>query len=296
MFNNINLFRIPDGWDMDADRLAGFLSKARFVPCGATDEKTSGWSEPRNGDQMVIANDGQWIAQYSVEVKKVPASIVARKLDEKIKELVRNGAEVGRKQKKELKERIVQELLPKAFPKRDDFAVWIDSRNKWLVVCASSPAKADEVIGGLFAAIPACPIGPVSTNISPASAMVGWLTSAEQPRGFTIDRDCELRGVDVEKPSVKYSRISLEREEIAQHIAEGKMPVSLAMTWDDKIAFVVTDKLQIKRVKTLDILKENINTAMEQGDDEFYATLCLITGELAKLFSDLVDAFGGEAT
>jgi recombination associated protein RdgC len=66
------------------------------------------------------------------------------------------------------------------------------------------------------------------------------------------------------------------------------------MTWNDKVSFVLTDKLHIKRLAFLDILKEQAEKSAEGADERFDADFALMAGELAKLFDDLLTALGGE--
>jgi recombination associated protein RdgC len=65
------------------------------------------------------------------------------------------------------------------------------------------------------------------------------------------------------------------------------------MTWADKISFVMTESLTIKRVAPLDILKENEATTKNE-EERFDGDFVLMTGELGRLISDLVQALGGE--
>jgi recombination associated protein RdgC len=66
------------------------------------------------------------------------------------------------------------------------------------------------------------------------------------------------------------------------------------MTWNDKISFVLTEQLQIKRLAFLDILKEEAESQAETTEELFDLDFTLMTGELARLLADLVDALGGE--
>ncbi len=51
------------------------------------------------------------------------------------------GYKPGRKQLKELKEQVTEELLPRAFSNRRDTRVWIDPDNGWLawILCIQTP-------------------------------------------------------------------------------------------------------------------------------------------------------------
>ena len=125
--------------------------------------------------------------------------------------------------------------------------------------------------------------------------MTGWLAGGEAPPGFTIDRELELRSIDEGKATVRYVRHDLEGDEIRAHIAAGKSATRLGMTWNDKISFVLTEQLQIKRLAFLDILKEEAESQAETSEELFDLDFTLMTGELARLLADLVEALGGES-
>ncbi len=77
-----------------------------------------------------------------------------------------------------------------------------------------------------------------------------------QPPPFTVDQDCELKSRGEQAAAtVRYVKHSLESEEIAKHIKGGKDVTKLAMTWADKVSFVLHENLQVKRVAPLDVIK-----------------------------------------
>lgn len=59
---------------------------------------------------------------------------------------MQQGYPVGRKQLKELRERVRDELLPRASTRRRRTNVWIYTTSGWLVVDASNASKAEEVL------------------------------------------------------------------------------------------------------------------------------------------------------
>ena len=146
----------------------------------------------------------------------------------------------------------------------------------------------------LHKSVDSLPAKPVRTQRSPGATMTGWVAGGEAPAGFTLDQDLELRSPDEAKATVRYLRHPLEGEEIRGHIAAGKTATRLGMTWNDRISFVLTDELQIKRVTFLDILKEEAESQAENDDERFDVDFALMTGELARLLADLLEALGGE--
>src|SRR5690606_22654218 len=114
------------------------------------------------------------------------------------------------------------------------------------------------------------------------------------PAGFTIDQDTELRSVTQSKATVRYARHTLEAEDVRRHIASGKQCTRLALTWSDRISFVLTENLGIKRVAPLDVLKENTDGAGQDEAERFDTDFALMSGELTQMLDDLIAALGGE--
>lgn len=254
-----------------------------------------GWVSPRGDGALVHAINRQWLIALRVEQRLLPASVINDEVRDRAAALeVQQGYSPGRKQLRELKERVTEELMPRAFTKRRTTHVWIDPQAGWFCVDAGSPAKAEEVIEHLRWSLDEFPLQLLRTQVSPMSAMADWLAAGEAPAGFSIDRDCELKSVGEEKAAVRYVRHSLEGDEIKSHLAGGKQPTRLALTWNDRISFVITEKLEIKRLAFLDLLKEEAEQSVENADEQFDADLALMTGELSRFLPDLVQALGGE--
>jgi recombination associated protein RdgC len=297
MFKNALLYRIDQWTPPPLDEVEDRLATSRFTACGATQPESAGWLQPRGDKEGALIENigGQLVLRLGVERKAVPASVVKAELEAR---LDRIEAETGRRPKgkiaKELKEEIVQDLLPRAFPKRSATLVWIDVRAGFVVIDAASTAKADRVVTMLVELLGGgIRLSLAQSTISPATAMAEWLTSKEAPAGFTVDRECELKQPDSEKATVKYARHTLDIDEVGQHIVQGKLPTQLAMTWSSRVSFVLSDAMTIKKLKLLDVVLEGASTATKD-EDHFDADVALVTGELQQLIPALIEALGGE--
>jgi recombination associated protein RdgC len=62
--------------------------------------------------------------------------------------------------------------------------------------------------------------------------------------------------------------------------------------FNDRVSFVLTEHLEIKRIALIDILKEEAYSQAEEGD-LFAADFVLYTGELANTIAEVVEACGG---
>ena len=294
-FRNLQLYRLPTPWAIDLASLEEQVARGPFVKCPSNQPLSRGWVSPRRDGALVFALDRQWLLALAVEQRLLPASVVIEEVKERAEAIeAQQGYAPGRKQLKELRERVTEELMPRAFTRRRSTFVWIDPQNGWLCVDASSPARAEEVIEHLRHCLDEFPLALLHTQVSPASAMADWLAGGDAPAGFTIDRDCELKASGDEKSAVRYVRHPLEGDEIKTHLASGKVPTRLALTWDDRISFVLTEKLEIKRLAFLDLLKEQAERSAEHADEQFDADFALMTGELSRFLPQLVEALGGK--
>jgi recombination associated protein RdgC len=292
-FKNLQLYRLPKNWAAEAAPLEEQLARLTLQGCSATDPRSIGWVPPRDGGSLIHSVNQRWLLALGVEEKLLPASIVKRFASDRAREIEEaEGRRVGRREMRELVEQMTVELLPRAFIRRRTTYGWIDRRNGWLVVDAASPAKAEEFLEQLRKSIDTLPAKVLKVTQSPSAAMTAWVAGGEAPAGFTLDQDLELRSA--EKATVRYANHSLEGEEIRQHIAAGKIVTRLAMTWNDRISFILNDLLQIKRLAFLDILKEQAEGQGENEDERFDIDFTLMSGEVAQLLDDLLAALGGE--
>lgn len=299
MFKNVMVYRIVSPWTMTQEQVEAALQRSRFAPCAATQEKSVGWIEPRGQAHgpLVEVVGGQWLLQQMVETRSVPASVVKRKVEERVQQIeASTGRKPGKKEKRDLAEDARQALLPQAFTKQSTLRIWIDPAQARLVLDAGSPARADEAITALVTAIDGLALGPIDTQTAPSTAMAQWLSTHDAPPGFSVDRECELKASDESRAVVRYTRHALDTEEVSGHISMGKLPTRLAMTWNDRVSFVLTDALQLKKLALLDVVLEDKPAAAGDGrDDGFDTDVALITGELRQLLPALFEALDGEA-
>jgi recombination associated protein RdgC len=294
-FKNLQIYRLPAPWAFTPEQLEAALQPQGFVPASSNELLRQGWDSPRGNGSLVHVVNKQMLLLLGSEKKLLPGSVINQVAKAKAAEMEeQQGFPPGKKAMRELKERVADELLPRAFSIRSNVWVWIDPVNGWLVVDAASPNKADDVIKLLLKAVDKMPLESLRVQRSPVAVMTAWLEADEAPYGFTIDQDTELRATGESKAAVRYVKHTLEPDDIRRHIAAGKQCTRLAMTWNDRISFVLTESLAIKGIKPLDVIKEG-ETVTHSDDERFDNDMVLMTGELSKLMADVVEALGGEA-
>jgi recombination associated protein RdgC len=300
MFKNAMIYRIQSGWVRpDQQLLEETLKTLAFTPCEASQEYSGGWTEPRGVEHgpLVEHVGGQMILAFKQQSKAVPGSAVKDELAARVAKIEeQTGRKAGKKEKRDLSEEIKREMLPHAFRKTSTTPVWVDPDNMTLVVGSSSSGSCDKIVTALVQAFAGdgeqFAICQLNTEMSPGSAMSVWLGTKESPYNFSVDRECELKASDESKAVVKYSRHTLDIDEIAEHIKTGKVATKLAMTWAEKVSFVLTETMTIKKIAFLDTSMDN--SASNTAADGFDADVALATGELKLLIPDLLLALGGE--
>lgn len=254
-----------------------------------------GWMSPREDGPLVHTVNRQHLLTLCIEEKKLASATVKVEAHKRAKAIENEqGRKVGRKELRDLRDRVTEEFMPRVFPKQRRTFVWIDVVNRWLVVDGAM-SRADEVVEALHRSVEGLTLRRLQTAVSPSSAMTDWVAGGEPPSPFTVDQDLELRSAAEAQAAIRYVRHSLEGGEIKEHIASGKIAVKLALTWNDRISLVLTEKLEVKRLAFLDILREQAEQDAEAAEEQFDVDFALMTGELARLLDDLVAALGGEA-
>lgn len=297
MFKNLIVYRIGPEWVPDLVTAEQALAKEPFVSCAPSQPLSLGWVPPRGIEHapFIESVGGQWLVKLKIEQKMLPSSVVKRRTDEIAAQIEQTtGRKPGKKQSKELKEQAMHELLPMAFTKQGHLQAWIDPQRRLMMVDAGSTKRAEAVVTPLVKAWEQFALRPLQTRLSPAVAMAAWLTAGEAPAGFSIDRECELKSQDEMKSVVRYARHALDIDEVREHIAQGKVPTRLALTWAGRVGFTLTEQGVIRKLAFEDVVFEGRQGSADRPEEAFDTDMAIATGELCQLIPDLVEALDGE--
>ena len=294
-FKNLMVYRLPAGWSLSAPELEARLERHALQPCSPFEMLSRGWVAPAESARLVHTVNQQLLVALGVNQKLLPASIIRQEAAVRAEALAQSqGFPVGRRQMRELKMKVTEELRARAFTRRRITRAWIDPAGGWCVVDAASPGKAEEVIEALRDALDSFAVQPLDTQRTAHTSMAAWLTHGDAPGRFRIDQDLELQSADKSKAMIRYTRHPLEGPEIRSHLSTGKYPTRLGLTWNDRVAFVLTEKLQIKRLEFLEMSREAAAESEIEAAEQFDIDFTVMCGELAKLLEELVQSLGGE--
>jgi recombination associated protein RdgC len=294
-FKNLSLYRLPADWNVSAAELEEKLAHRTLQPCSPLEMLSRGWVAPSSTGRMLHTVNGQHLIALGVDQKLLPSSIIRQEAQKRAEVLADSqGFPVGRRQMRDLKMRVGEELRARALTRRRMTRAWIDPVNGWFIVDAGSAGKAEELVEALRDLLGSFAVQFVETQRTPHTSMAAWLTHGDAPAPFGIDQDLELQTADPTKATVRYVRHPLDGKEIKTHLAGGKYPTRLGLTWNGRISFVLTEKLQVKRVEFLEMTKDTADGGELDKAEQFDVDFAVMAGELAKLLDDLVQVLGGE--
>jgi recombination associated protein RdgC len=294
-FKNLTLYRLPADWKLSAAELEEKLAQRTLQPCSPLEMVSRGWVAPSSTGRMLRTVNGQHLIALGVDQKLLPGSIIRQEAERRAVTLADSqGFPVGRRQMRDLKMRVTEELRARALSRRRMTRAWIDPINGWFVVDAGSANKAEELVEALRDLLGSFAVQFVETQRTPHTSMAAWLTHGDAPGAFGIDQDLELQTADPNKATVRYVRHALDGKEIKSHLASGKYPTRMGLTWNGRVSFVLTEKLQIKRVEFLEMTKDTADGGEVDKDEQFDIDFTVMAGELAKMLDDLLQALGGD--
>ena len=125
--------------------------------------------------------------------------------------------------------------------------------------------------------------------------MTQWLLNDQAPADITIEDECELRSPEEEGGIIRCKRHDLSVPEIKNHLDTGKEVIKLAVSWADRLSFIIDEHLAIKRLRFLDLIQDQV-ADIETYDEaeQFDVDFSIMSLELANFLPRLIELFGGE--
>lgn len=294
-FKQLSIYRLTGQSTPEAAQLSDALGKTPFQPCSGLDWFSEGWVTPANHlAEPVFSANHCLLVSLKREDKVLPGAVIRDFVEHKAAEIeAAEHRKVGRKEKQAIKEQVTDDLLPRAFTRASRLSAYLDLERRWLMVDSGTASKAEGLVSKLREALPPFPAPLPRTRIAPHTAMTDWLAAGEAPDGFELDAECELKDSSENGAVVRCVRMDLTADEIRQHIATGKQATRLGLIWRDRVRFVLTDTLQLKRIQFLDVLQDEASQAGDDSASLFEATFTLMSAELGDLVDTLIAALGG---
>lgn len=296
-FKNLTIFRFKEPFSLDPEQFNECLADHPAKGCSAAQRFTFGWVNPfkNDNDLFVHAANGYYLFAACREEKVLPSTVVRQALEEKVSEVEQQeDRKLSAKQKRNMRDEIEFTLLSQAFSKKQVMYAFIDTHKQLLCIDSSSRNKAEEMTQLLRKSVGRLPLIPVETNKKVQRVLTDWVLNQNCPNNFELETSCEMFDPEQENSVIKCIQQNLAAKEIISHIQSGMLVSKLALSWHEKVDFVVDDQLGIKRIRFLDILQEQRKDVhAESKEQQIDADFTIMVHEFSHLLEALFEAFGG---
>ncbi|AHI61211.1 recombinase [Vibrio phage vB_VpaS_1601] len=291
-------YRFSRELELNLTQLEQQLKEFMFVPCGSQDKQKFGWVEPTGalgGDAFVHSADGNILLTAKKQIKLMPSDTINQKLNEKVKKIEEvEGRPLKKKEKDNIKDEIIQDMLPQAFT-RDSYAnVLILTSLNMILVDVSSHTKAEEVLSLLRKTMGSLPVVPAIGASAFETLVTGWIKEGASPARFSMLDEVVLKSVTSDGGTAKLAHQDLASEEVKQHLEAGKVATKCAFDWQGRMKYLMSDAFVVSKIKWADELKDqNDDIPREEQLARFDADFALACGELRVFLVEMFDSFGG---
>ncbi len=296
-FNNLLIYRLTQ--DVDFSALEQALAAKPARPCASQELSTYGFVAPinRGPESPLVTHVGSFMLIATRKEERIlPASVVRDALKEKIDEIeAEQLRKVYKKERDQIKDEIIQAFLPRAFLRKSGTRALIMPEQGWIMVDSSAPKRAEDLLSTLRECIGSLPVRPMSTKIAPSATLTDWIKTQKAAPDFYVLDEALLRDTHEDGGSIKAKRQDMASDEIQQHMEAGKQATQLALAWQDKLSFLLDDKLAIRRLKFEELLQDQAE--QDGGEDaisQSIASLQIMGGLFCEFIPALLESFGGE--
>ncbi len=291
-FKNLTIFPLSEPFTIPDEVLETRLAERTARKCGALEMSTFGWQPPLpEGSALTLKIGNRLLIAAKRQEKILPMSVVKEALDEKVAQLEADeNREIAAREKRQLKEEITLEMLPRAFTKSRTIYALIDPEKQWLLIDSASAKQAEELTVLLRESIGSLKIGsPLDDlEISPAQAMSRWLFHGNLPTNFALDDECEIHENSEQAGIMRCKNMDITQPNIRKQLEQQSFVAKLAMTWNDRVSFVLDQELGLRRIKPLEVIAETQEEIeAEDKNERFIADTLLFTEEITPLLEQL---------
>ncbi|AJQ48640.1 MULTISPECIES: recombination-associated protein RdgC [Pseudomonas] len=298
-FKNLLTYRLTQEVPFEPEALEAALASKPARPCASQELTTYGFVAPfgKGEDAPLVHVSGEFLLIAARKEERIlPSSVVNDAVKEKVEEIeTEQMRKVYKKERDQIKDEIIQAFLPRAFIRRSMIFAAIAPRLGVILVNSASAKRAEDLLSTLREVMGSLPVRPATVKIAPTATMTDWVKSQQTAEGFYVLDECELRDTAEDGGIVRCKRQDLTGEEIQLHLSTGKVVTQLALAWQDKLSFILDDKMVIKRLKFEELLQEQ---AEQDGGDEaaqqFDASFLLMMMTFTEFLPVLFEALGGE--
>lgn len=298
-FKSLLVYRLTQTLAIDAESLQVALATKPAREPGTQELATYGFVAPYGKGEdapLVYESNGFLLVATRKATRQLPGAVVREAVVAKVEAIESEQMrKVYKKERDQIKDEAIQALLPQAFVRRSNTYAAIDLKAGLILVNTSSGNAAEDLLSTLREVIGSLPVRPVAVKVSPSAIMTEWVKTEKAPEHFFLLDSALLRDIHEDGGTITAKGQDLTSDEIKLHLSTGKLVTQLSLAYQDKLSFVLDDKLTIKRLRFEGILTDQADAdGGDEADGQFAAGFVLMMLTLNAFVASLLDALGGE--
>ncbi len=296
-YKNIRLYQLTQDISLSEEELQQKLSEFAFTPCHNQQPESMGWTSALLDEELLYHKQGDTVAlKLQVQQRLLPNSVVKEALDQKIKQKQQDeGRRIFSKEKRTIKDEIIEQLLPKAFTRSHYIKGYWDLGNNRLVLDVNSSSKAEKFIKFLRETLGSLPVIAFESKSAPSATMTHWLQNGINSHQLFLANECELRSPDEDAAIVRLRNQELDAEEVMAHIEAGKQAVKVRVNWKNAIETTLTEEAVFTRLKFAPTVKElDREYSREQEIEKLADEFSVMIIEINAFIDCMIEELGGQ--
>lgn len=295
MFKNLIMYRLTGEYLSCAETLAERLGEFKLTPCSNLEVKKLGWVKPAGkfGGSLVFNTNGNLMVKMGISEKILPASVVEDELNARI-DALELGRDIKKKEREELKDEVLHDLLPRAFVRHSSVSAYISTKLNVIFVDSTSHGKAEDLLALLRKSIGSLSVLPVQTKTPVDQMMTKWVDDMSNVLPFEVLDGFELKSPLEKGPVIQAKNRHVTCSESQEFIGDGMFVTKLNLQHGESVTFTLNENLTIGRIKFTDVVLEQNDIETSDKLGHFNADFLIMTGVFEQLFTDLMKVLGGE--
>lgn len=298
MFRNLRLYRLSGDWPGSEEELSNQLQNVPFKPCGSFTERSAGWEAPvaELPDFLARRVAGADLIRLRSQSRLLPPAAVTEALDDRVTEFAgRMSRPPSRREKRDLKDEVHAELMPKALLKSDRIWGMYIAAERVLAVDTASETQAERFLDQLRSAFGSLPLTPIEFR-EPLGKLLTNIFLGQGPTNFLPGRECRMLDPSTGGSSVSWMDIDLSDPSVQKHVKDGLKLDRLAIGFDEVASLVLDQDCVVRKFKLLGMDQVEDGDSLDEDpigllDAEFV----LLAGVLSRLLGGLKKQLGGYA-
>jgi recombination associated protein RdgC len=295
MFRNLRFYRVDAPWPDSEPELSERLAEAAFTPCGTLTETTAGWEPPVAGAGEFLCRrvGGADLLCLRQQSRILPPAAIQEVLAERVAAFEsRMLRPPGARERRQLKEEVHGELLPKALLRSRRTRGFYLAPERVIAIDSATPSGAEQFIDRLRAALGSLPAAPLLFR-RPLGDLLRRVFLGEAPAGLRAGRECRMLDPAAMGTSVHWVDVDLSDPDVRRHVRQGMKLDRLAVVHHETFQCVIDQDGAWRKIRLPG------GDAAQTEDEEPLARLdadfALLTGSVRRLLETLQKALGGYA-